>query len=82
MTVDQVERWSPLKVWLYTLFNRSPKSNTAIVEHASLGTDDRFLDVGCGPGAALEHAAAARAQVAGVDPNPSMVARASRRVPE
>lgn len=81
MTVDQVERWSPLKVWFYSLFNRSPKSNTAIVDHASLGTDDSFLDVGCGPGAALEHAAASGAQVAGVDPSPSMVARASKRVP-
>ncbi len=81
MTTEQIERWSPLKVWFYSLFYRSPKSNTAIVEHASLDTDDRFLDVGCGPGAALEHAAAAGAQVAGVDPSPSMVSRASRRVP-
>lgn len=81
MTTEQIERWSPLKVWFYSLFNRSPRSNTAIVERSSLGADDRFLDVGCGPGAALELAAATGAQVAGVDPSPSMVSRASKRVP-
>lgn len=64
------------------MFNRSPKSNIAAVELASLTADDRFLDVGCGPGAALEHAAASGADVAGVDPSPSMVQRASRRVPD
>lgn len=81
MTTEEIERWSPLKVWFYSLFYRSPKSNTVIVERASLGVDDRFLDIGCGPGAALEHAAAMGAQVAGVDPSPSMVSRASKRVP-
>ena len=70
-----------MRAWLYSLINRSPRSNHAIVEWASLTADDRFLDVGCGPGAALEHAAATGAQVAGVDPSPSMVARASQRVP-
>jgi ubiquinone/menaquinone biosynthesis C-methylase UbiE len=78
---EEVERWSPLKAWLYSLFCRNPKSNLAAVELASLTADDRFLDVGCGPGAALENAAATGAQVAGVDPSPSMVARASERVP-
>jgi ubiquinone/menaquinone biosynthesis C-methylase UbiE len=79
--MPEVERWSPLKAWLYSVFNRSPKSNLALVERASLRPDDRFLDIGCGPGAALEHAARTGAQVAGVDPSPSMVARASKRVP-
>lgn len=81
MNTDEVERWSPFRAWLYSLVNRSPQSNLAIVERASLNADDRFLDVGCGPGAALEHAAASGAKVAGVDPSPSMVARASKRVP-
>lgn len=81
MTTGEVERWSPLKAWVYSLFNRSPDSNLAVVELASLTANDRFLDVGCGPGAALEHAAATGAEVAGVDPSPSMVARASKRVP-
>lgn len=81
MTTEEVERWSPLRAWLYALVNRTPKSNLAVVELASLTTDDRFLDVGCGPGAALEYAAATGAQIAGVDPSPSMVDRASKRIP-
>jgi ubiquinone/menaquinone biosynthesis C-methylase UbiE len=82
MTTDDVERWSALRVWLYSLLNRSPKSNLAVIEHVSPGADDRLLDVGCGPGAALEHARASGAKVAGVDPSPAMVNRASRRVPD
>ena len=81
VTIEDIERWSPLRSWLYSLVNRSPKSNLAAVELASLTADDRFLDVGCGPGAALENAAATGAEVAGVDPSPSMVERASTRVP-
>lgn len=81
MTTEDVERWSPLFAWFYSLTNRNPKSNSAIIEMASLGSDDRFLDIGCGPGAALEHAAATGADVAALDPSPSMVDRASRRVP-
>ena len=75
-----VERWSSLKVWLYSLFNRNPKSNLAAVELLSLKADDRFLDLGCGPGAALEHADATGAETAGIDPSPAMVERAARRV--
>lgn len=82
MTTEEVERWSPLRAWLYSLVNRNPASNVAVVELASLTADDRFLDIGCGPGAALEHAAATGAEVAGVDPSPSMVDRASKRVPD
>ncbi|HEU4895834.1 MAG TPA: class I SAM-dependent methyltransferase [Acidimicrobiia bacterium] len=81
MSTEDIERWSPLRAWLYTIFNRNPDSNVAIVEFASLTAEDRFLDVGCGPGAALERAAATGAQVAGVDPSQSMVDRASKRVP-
>jgi ubiquinone/menaquinone biosynthesis C-methylase UbiE len=43
---------------------------------------DRVLDIGCGPGAALEHAHSAGAQVSAVDPTPGMVKRASARVPD
>jgi ubiquinone/menaquinone biosynthesis C-methylase UbiE len=82
MTTEEVERWSPLKVWIYSLINRNPESNVAIVQLAALTAADRFLDIGCGPGAALEHAAASGATVAGVDPSPSMVERASKRVPD
>lgn len=78
---DEVECWSSFKVWLFSLFNRNPDSNPALVDHAGLTADDRFLDVGCGLGAVLEHAAATNAEVAGVDPSPAMVERASQRVP-
>lgn len=77
----EVERWSSLKVWLFSLFNRTPKSNLAAVERISLTASDRFLDLGCGLGAALEHAAATGAYVAGVDPSPAMAERAAQRVP-
>jgi len=82
MDQGKIERWSPLKAWLYNLFNRSPKSNLAVIERAGLSKEDRFLDIGCGPGAALEHAASTGASVAGIDPSPSMVSRATNRVPE
>ena len=81
MTTEEVERWSPLFAWFYSLMNRNPESNTVVIAMASLDADDRFLDIGCGPGAALEHAAASGADVAGVDPSPSMVGRAAKRVP-
>jgi ubiquinone/menaquinone biosynthesis C-methylase UbiE len=82
MANPEVEQWSPLKVWVYSLLHRSPKSNVAIVDYADLSAADRFLDVGCGPGAALEHALREGAEVAGVDPSAAMVARAARRVPD
>lgn len=81
MSQVEIERWSPLKVWLYSLFYGSPKSNAAVVDLAGLSEEDTFLDVGCGPGAALEHAAATGSEVAGIDPSPSMVSRAAKRVP-
>ncbi len=77
-----IERWSPFKAWLYSMFNQNPNSNLEVINRASLTSEDRFLDVGCGPGAALAHAAATGAQVAGIDPSPSMVERAARRVPD
>lgn len=82
MDQENIERWSPLKAWLYNLFNRNPKSNRAVIELLQLSREDRFLDIGCGPGAALEHAASTGASVAGVDPSPSMVSRAAKRVPD
>ncbi len=78
---ENVERWSALKVWLFSLFNRDPKSNRAAVELLSLTAMDRFIDLGCGLGAALEQAVASGAETAGIDPSPAMVARAARRVP-
>ena len=77
---NEVERWSALRVWLFSLFNKSPESNLAAVDRLALDSGDRFLDLGCGLGAALEHAAKTGAALAGVDPSPSMVARAAERV--
>jgi len=77
----EVEHWSSPKVWLYTLLNRDPKSNAEIVKFARVTEADRFLDVGCGPGAALDHASRTGAEVAGVDPSAAMVKRAAKRVP-
>jgi len=77
-----VERWSALKVWFFSLFHKNPKSNLAAVDRMALGHGDRFLDLGCGLGAALEHAAATEAKAAGIDPSPSMVERAADRVPQ
>jgi len=79
MTVEEIERWSPLKVWFYALTNRNPKSNQVVVALANLSPADRFLDIGCGPGAALEEALKTGANVAGVDPSPAMVAKAKKR---
>ena len=76
-----VERWSAFKVWLFSLFHRNPESNSAAVDLIGLDSDDRFLDLGCGLGAALEHAATTGARIAGIDPSPSMVERAAARVP-
>lgn len=78
----QVERWSGAKVWLFSLFNREPKSNLAIVERLSPGPGDRVLDMGCGLGAALKHVGATGAEAVGIDPSPSMVEKASARVPD
>jgi ubiquinone/menaquinone biosynthesis C-methylase UbiE len=78
----EVERWSALKVWLFSLFNKNPESNAAAVDRIGLEPEDRLLDLGCGLGAALEHAAATGAKTAGIDPSPSMVERASERVPQ
>lgn len=79
--VVDVERWSPFRVWVYSLINRSPQSNILAVDRLALGPGDRFLDIGCGLGAALEHGSKAGADTAGIDPSPSMVERARKRVP-
>lgn len=81
-SVPDVERWSGFKVWLFSLFNKTPESNLAAVDWMALGPEDRFLDLGCGLGAALERAVATGASIAGVDPSPSMVERAAQRVPQ
>jgi hypothetical protein len=46
--IDDVERSSAFNVWLFSGFNRDPKSNLAAVDLLSLDSTDRFADLGCG----------------------------------
>ncbi len=74
--------WGKGRAVVYSFLNRDPASNRVVVEAARPGPDDRILDVGCGPGAALARAAriVGPDRVAGVDPSPAMVEIARRRV--
>lgn len=75
--------WGWIWASLYAVISRNPASNRAVVAAAGVRADDRILDIGCGPGAALAQAAtlATAGAVSGVDPTPRMVTVASRRVP-
>lgn len=54
--------------------------NTWVVDLLDVGPNDRFLDVGCGPGLAVEVAASRGARLAaGVDPSDVVVRQARRR---
>ena len=68
---------------IYRLFNRNPESNRIVVDLLDLTPHDRVLEVGCGPGAAIEHAAEriGADRVAAVEPSPTFVDMARRRVP-
>lgn len=76
---DEVERWPMIGAWAYSVTSPSPRSNREVVRLADLRPGQRALDVGCGPGAAVRRAAAAGAEVTGVDPSPAMVRIATRR---
>jgi SAM-dependent methyltransferase len=71
--------WGGLALSLMARLNRPV--NRWAVELLDVGPDDGFLDVGCGPGLALEEAArrAVRGHVVGVDRSPLAVRRARRR---
>lgn len=73
--------WSKLKSTIYSLIYRNPKSNRLIVEHAALAPDDRVLDIGCGPGAAVRGAATVvtAGHAAGVDRSTAMIDIARKR---
>lgn len=79
---EHIERWSALQVWLYSLFSRDTKRRGMVVDALGVGPGDNLLDLGCGLGQVLEMAAERGATVSGVDPSPSMVRRARRRVPK
>jgi SAM-dependent methyltransferase len=55
---------------------------TAALDGAAVGAATKLLDVGCGSGLALEHAAARGARLAGIDLAPALLAIARRRVPD
>jgi SAM-dependent methyltransferase len=50
-----------------------------VVDLLDLQPDDEVLEIGCGPGVAVEAAVAAGAQVVGVDPSEVMRAMAAKR---
>ncbi len=57
------------------------RANRLVVERLGVGPGDRVLEIGCGPGTALAHAArSGPALVAGIDPSEVMVAQARRRL--
>jgi SAM-dependent methyltransferase len=68
---------------IYQLFNRNPESNHIVVDLLGLTPDDRVLEIGCGPGAAIEHAAnrIGPDRVAAVEPSSTFVDMARKRVP-
>jgi ubiquinone/menaquinone biosynthesis C-methylase UbiE len=79
---SEIERWSGFKSWAFSLVQGNAKRNEELVSFAGIGPGDRVLDIGCGPGAALEAAVTAGADsVSGVDSSSSMVQRAAKRVP-
>ena len=52
------------------------------VAFARVGTDDRVLDVGCGPGALTAHLLSVGAEVAAIDPSPPFIEAIRARFPD
>lgn len=77
---DETE-WSKLKSTIYSFLYRNPKSNRLVVDYAALSSDDRVLDIGCGPGSAVRAAATvvSEGRAAGVDRSAAMIEIARRR---
>src|SRR5699024_1201462 len=69
---------------VYGFFTRNSRTARSVVDHAGLQPGDRVLDVGCGAGSGVAHAAERTrvSTVAAVDPSPTFVAMVRRRVPE
>ncbi|HEX6197733.1 MAG TPA: class I SAM-dependent methyltransferase [Jiangellaceae bacterium] len=68
---------------VYRLLHRNPESNRIVIDMLELTPDDRVLEIGCGPGAAVELAAEriGAERVAAVDPSPTFVDMVRKRVP-
>lgn len=73
------QEWTKRKSTIYSWIWRNPRSNRIVVDVAGLSPGDHALDIGCGPGAAVRHAAASVTRAVGVDRSPAMVEIAARR---
>ena len=73
------QEWTKLKSTIYSWMWRNPRSNRIVVDVAELSADDHTLDIGCGPGVAVRHAAPRVTRAVGVDRSPAMVDIATRR---
>ena len=71
--------WSKLKSTIYSAIFRNPKSTKVTLATVALSSDDRVLDIGCGPGAAVRQVAGRVASVTGVDASASMISIARKR---
>lgn len=71
--------WSNLRATIYSILYRNPRSNRRIAGFVPMGSDDRVLDVGCGPGSAVRAASPLVASAAGVDASPKMIEIANER---
>jgi ubiquinone/menaquinone biosynthesis C-methylase UbiE len=80
--VSEIECWSPLQVWLYSVFSRDRRRREKVVEILAPGPGDHLLDIGCGLGQVLDAALRRGARASGIDPSPAMVRQARRRVPD
>jgi ubiquinone/menaquinone biosynthesis C-methylase UbiE len=65
----------------YSMAWTSGTRNTWVLSLLNLSSDDRVLEIGCGPGTAIRYVArlAIRGFVAGIDPSEVMLRQASRR---
>lgn len=82
MDGGEAERWSAVAADWSRLWGGMPVAVwDAMAEAGGVGHGTRLLDVGCGSGELLEHAAARGASVSGLDPAPGMIELARRRVP-
>jgi ubiquinone/menaquinone biosynthesis C-methylase UbiE len=73
------QEWPKLKSTIYSWIWRNPRSNRIVVDVAGLSPEDQTLDIGCGPGVAVRHAAVTVTRAVGVDRSSAMVDIAKRR---
>lgn len=68
---------------LYGAFTRNSRTVNSIVDYADPGPGDRVLDVGCGAGSGVAHAASrlGAENVAAIDPSATFVDQVRKRVP-